>query len=122
MTAHLSQEFVDQYKTQTPPWGFNGLGEVVYLRTYSRRIEDMNRNETWLETVQRCVNGAIDIGTPLTKTQAEKLFDHVFNLRGSFSGRALWQLGTPLIKQFNAASLNNCYFVNIEMFVFRLMI
>ena len=82
MTAHLSQEFVDQYKTQTPPWGFNGLGEVVYLRTYSRRIEDMNRNETWLETVQRCVNGAIDIGTPLTKTQAEKLFDHVFNLRG----------------------------------------
>jgi ribonucleoside-diphosphate reductase alpha chain len=26
----------------------------------------------------------------------------------------LWQLGTPLVKQFNAASLNNCYFVNIE--------
>ena len=114
MTAHLSQEFVDRYKTQTPPWGFNGLGEVVYLRTYSRRIEEQNRNETWLETVQRCVNGAIDIGTPLTNEQAEKLFDHVFNLRGSFSGRGLWQLGTPLIKQFNAASLNNCYFVNIE--------
>ena len=38
----------------------------------------------------------------------------MFNLRASFSGRALWQLGTPLIKKFNASSLNNCYFTNIE--------
>ena len=30
------------------------------------------------------------------------------------SGRALWQLGTPLVKQFNGTSLNNCYFTNIE--------
>lgn len=114
MYSVLSQEFVDGYKTQVPPWGFNGLGEVVYLRTYSRRIEELNRNETWTETVQRCVNGALEIGTPWTPKQAEQIFDHVFNLRGSFSGRALWQLGTPLIKQFNASSLNNCYFTNIE--------
>jgi len=110
----LSQSFLSRYEGLVPPWGFGGLGEVVYLRTYSRRIDDLNRNETWLETVERCVNGAIEIGTPLTVEQAERLFDHVFNLRGSFSGRALWQLGTPLIRQFNAASLNNCYFVNIE--------
>jgi len=110
----LSKSFLSRYANIAPPWGFGGLGEVVYLRTYSRRIEELDRNETWLETVERCVNGAIEIGAPLTDDQAEKLFDHVFNLRGSFSGRALWQLGTPLIRQFNAASLNNCYFVNIE--------
>ncbi len=110
----LSQSFVDSYKTKQAPWGFGGLGEIVYLRTYSRHIEELGRNETWPETIQRVINGAIEIGTPYTDKEAEALFDHMFNLRCSMSGRALWQLGTPLVKQFNAASLNNCYFVNIE--------
>ena len=110
----LSQSFVDSYKTKQAPWGFGGLGEIVYLRTYSRQIEELGRNETWPETIQRVINGAIEIGTPYTDKEAEALFDHMFHLRCSMSGRALWQLGTPLVKQFNAASLNNCYFVNIE--------
>lgn len=110
----LSQSFVDSYKDKQAPWGFGGLGEIVYLRTYSRRIEELGRNETWPETLQRVINGAIEIGTPYTDKEAEALFDHMFHLRCSMSGRALWQLGTPLVKQFNAASLNNCYFVNIE--------
>jgi hypothetical protein len=38
----------------------------------------------------------------------------MFNLRCSFSGRGLWQLGTPLVQKLNGASLNNCYFINIE--------
>jgi ribonucleotide reductase alpha subunit len=110
----LSQEFVDAYKDKQAPWGFGGLGEIVYLRTYSRKVDGTDRNETWPETLQRVINGAIEIGTPYTDADAEKLFDHMFNLRCSFSGRALWQLGTPLVQAFNAASLNNCYFVNIE--------
>lgn len=110
----LSQEFVDSYKTQTPPWGFGGLGEIVYLRTYSRPVEGLDRNETWVETIQRVIEGAVEVGVPYTQEQAEKLFDHMFNLRCSMSGRALWQLGTPLVKRFNGTSLNNCYFTNIE--------
>jgi ribonucleotide reductase alpha subunit len=112
--ALLSQEFIDSYKTQTPPWGFGGLGEIVYLRTYSRPVEGLERNETWVETIQRVIEGAAGIGVPYTQDQAEKLFDHMFNLRCSMSGRALWQLGTPLVKKFNGTSLNNCYFTNIE--------
>ena len=110
----LSQDFIDSYKVKTSPWGFGGLGEVVYLRTYSRPIEELGRNETWTETLVRAINGAADIGTPLNVFEAEALFDHMFNLRCSLSGRALWQLGTPLVKKFNATSLNNCYFTNIE--------
>ena len=112
--AHISDELVAQYATKQAPWGFGGLGEIVYLRTYSRPIENLGRNEMWPETIQRVINGAIEIGVPYTQEEAEALFDHMFNLRCSFSGRALWQLGTPLVKKFNAASLNNCYFVNIE--------
>jgi len=113
-SVSLTPEFLERYRYATPPWGFNGLGEIVYLRTYSRPIENLDRNETWIETVSRCINGALEIGVKWTQDDVEKIFDHVFNLRCSFSGRALWQLGTPLIKKFNAASLNNCYFTNIE--------
>jgi ribonucleoside-triphosphate reductase len=110
----LTPEFIASYKDKVSPWGFGGLGEVVYLRTYSRMIEELGRNETWTETIVRAIDGAVAIGTPYTKEDAEELFDHMFNLRCSFSGRALWQLGTPLVNKFSGSSLNNCYFTNIE--------
>lgn len=109
----ITDDFVNRYHHKTPPWGFGGMGEVVFLRTYSRKKEN-GQNETWPETLQRVINGAVDIGVPYTQDMAETLFDHMFNLRCSFSGRALWQMGTPLVQKLNAASLNNCYFVNIE--------
>jgi len=109
----LDKSFVESYADKTPPWGFGGLGEIVFLRTYSRKKDD-GSTETWPETLERVINGAVEIGVPYTKKQAEALFDHMFNLRCSFSGRALWQLGTPLVRKFSGASLNNCYFVNIE--------
>jgi ribonucleoside-triphosphate reductase len=110
----LSQEFVDTYKDKQAPWGYGGLGEIVFLRTYSRYIPELGRNETWPETIQRVINGAIEIGTPYTKKDAELLFDHMFNLRCTLSGRSLWQLGTSLVKKFNATSLNNCFHTSIE--------
>lgn len=109
----LDQKFVDSYSQKQAPWGFNGMGEIVFLRTYSRKKSDGN-NETWTETLQRVINGACEIGVDYTQQEAEALFDHMFNLRCSFSGRALWQLGTPLVQKFNGSSLNNCYFTNIE--------
>jgi len=109
----LEQSFVDSYSLKSAPWGFNGLGEIVFLRTYSRKKENGD-TELWHETLQRVINGAIEIGAQLTDEEAKKLFDHCFNLRCSFSGRSLWQLGTPLVKKLNATSLNNCYFTNIE--------
>jgi ribonucleoside-diphosphate reductase alpha chain len=112
--ASIDSEFVSRYVDKTPPWGFGGLGEIVYLRTYSRPLEELGRNETWSETIQRCINGAIEIGADYTQEEAEALFDHMFNLRCSLSGRSLWQLGTPLIKKFNGTSLNNCYFTSVE--------
>ena len=110
----LSPEFIASYITKTPPWGFGGLGEVVFLRTYSRKIEGTNKTETWVQTIKRIIDGAVDIGVPFSKEEAEQLFDHMFQLRCSVSGRALWQLGTPLVSQFSGTSLNNCFYTNIE--------
>lgn len=108
MSAHIGSDVLANYSGKTPPWGFGGLGEIVYLRTYSRD------GESWPETIQRCINGAIEIGAKLNQDEAEKLFDHMFHLRCSLSGRSLWQLGTELVKRFNGTSLNNCFFTNIE--------
>jgi ribonucleoside-triphosphate reductase len=109
----LSPEFLESYANKPVPWGFNGMGETVFLRTYSRAKENGD-NETFIETLARVINGANEIGSELTTEESEKLFDHCFNLRCLPSGRSLWQLGTPLVKKFNATSLNNCYFTNIE--------
>ena len=110
----LSAEFLLPYTKKQAPWGFGGLGEVVYMRTYSRKIENSERNETWVETLSRVINGAVEIGVLFTQEEAESLFDHMFNLRCSVAGRSLWQLGTPLVQKFSGTSLNNCFFTNIE--------
>lgn len=36
----LNREFVDSYKSKHAPFGYNGLGEVVYRRTYARLIDE----------------------------------------------------------------------------------
>jgi len=110
----LSIDFLSKYKTIEPPFGGNGLGYIVYKRTYSREIPGLNRSEEWWETVARCVNGAQKIGADYTKAEAERIYDYIFNLKCSFAGRALWQLGTDMIDQFGGPSLLNCWVTSIE--------
>lgn len=110
----ITDEFISKYKNKQPNWGFNGLGYIVYKRTYSRVVSGEGRTEEWHETIQRCINGAQKIGAQYTKEEAETLFDHVFNLRCNFAGRMLWQLGTSTVDRFGANSLLNCWFTNIN--------
>lgn len=110
----LPDSFLQKYKKATPPWGFNGLGYIVYKRTYARRVEGENRTEEWWETVARCINGAQEIGADYTPEEAQKLYDLVFNLKCNFAGRMLWQLGTETVKKFGANSLLNCWFTAIN--------
>lgn len=113
MDKIISDEFAASYKGKQPNWGFNGLGYVVYKRTYAR-LKDNGTTEEWHETVQRCVNGAQKIGAKYTKQEAERLFDLVFNLKCNFAGRMLWQLGTPTVDRFGANSLLNCWFTQMN--------
>lgn len=104
----LSDSFLSKYKTKQPNWGFNGLGYIVYKRTYARLKDDGNTEEWW-ETVARCINGAQKIGAQYTEAEAERIFDYVFNLKCNFAGRMLWQLGTSTVERFGANSLLNCW-------------
>lgn len=120
----ITDEFVKQYKNRKVNWGFDGLGYIVYKRSYARIKPDGNTEE-WYETIQRCINSLQRIGAGYSKAEAERLFDYVFNLKGCFSGRALWQLGTSLVDELKLGdSLVNCWATSvskIEDFEFILM-
>jgi len=122
----LKEEFINKYKDIQPPFGFNGLGELVYLRTYSR-LKENNKNEEWYETIERVVNGLYNIqkehilsynlGWDEDKAHesAEEMYDRIFNMKFIPSGRSLWALGTSLISDKKLyASLNACSFVSTE--------
>lgn len=109
----LSKEFVNNYKNKQPNWGFNGLGYIVYKRTYAR-LKQNGQSEEWFETVERCVNGAQKIGAKYSKKEMERIYDLVFNLKCNFAGRMLWQLGTSTVDRFGANSLLNCWFASMK--------
>ena len=122
----LKKEFIEKYKSIKPPFGFNGLGEIVYLRTYSR-LKESGQNERWYETIERVVNGVYtmqkehildyNLGWNEDKAHesAEEMYDRMFNMKFLPSGRSLWAMGTSIITDRKLfAALNACSFVSTE--------
>lgn len=109
----LPESFVQEYADKTVPWG--PVGYVVYKRTYARKVEGQNRTEEWHETIARDINDILKISRgAVTLEEGMRLYDHMFNLRASVSGRSHWQLGTPTVARLGAASLINCWGVNMD--------
>jgi ribonucleoside-triphosphate reductase (thioredoxin) len=109
----LTKDFLKKYTTKKVPWGFGDLSYIVYKRTYSRAKEN-GEQEEWWETIARAINGAQKIGAKYSKAEAEKLYDHMFNLRCFFSGRGLWQLGTKTVDLVGHDSLLNCWVTKVS--------
>jgi len=125
----LSEDFVSSYKGKQAPFGYrdaggNSVGEITFLRTYSRKKEDGTK-ETWIEVCERVINGMYSIQKdhckanrlPWSDTRAaasaKEAFDRLFNLKWTPPGRGLWVMGTPLVnEQKNSAALQNCAFVS----------
>jgi len=122
----LNEEFLAPYKKLKPNFGFNGLGELVYLRTYSRIKEDGSK-EVWFDTVLRVVEWVFNTqkthielnGLGWKETKAQKLamdmFDRMFNMKFLPSGRGLWMAGSKYIDEKSLyAALNSCAFVSTD--------
>lgn len=97
----LDNEFVQSFKSKTPKFGFNGLGELVYRRTYSRYIEKENRNEEWFETVKRVVEGTYslklnhlinvkfnDLNTLIKNKDNKEIINYIESLNNEFSNES----------------------------------
>lgn len=117
----LSPSFLEPYTTKQPPFGFNGLGELVYKRTYARQLPD-GTQETWWQTVQRVVEGCYNmqrrhilqhhLGWNAHKAQrsAQEMFDRIFHMKFLPPGRGLWAMGSALTEERGLyAALNNCF-------------
>ena len=120
----LDPSFVAKYAKKDLPFGFNGLGRMVFERTYSRLKLDGTK-ETWAEVVERVVNGIYTIQkTHIEKNKlgwnevqghrsAEEMYFLIFNLFFLPPGRGLWACGAPITTERGLyASLFNCMFVD----------
>lgn len=123
------------------PFGFNGLGEVVYRRTYARKCPGCDEYEEWWQTIKRVVDGtmklllkkpkvdawlkqkvtnenAIEMRTGIHgwKIIAENMFEKMFNMKFLPGGRGLWAMGSPLTSDnvHCYESLFNCAFVSTK--------
>jgi adenosylcobalamin-dependent ribonucleoside-triphosphate reductase len=125
----LSSDFVESYQKLEAPFGFrdaatNSLGEITFIRTYSRMKEDGTK-ERWFEVCKRVIEGMYSVQKNHAKENrlpwndykaqksAQEAYDRMFNLKWTPPGRGLWAFGTPMtMEKRNSASLQNCAMVS----------
>jgi adenosylcobalamin-dependent ribonucleoside-triphosphate reductase len=131
LSFKLTEDFLTGYRSKKIPWGYqdaagNSVGEITFLRTYSRLKEDGTK-ETWTDVCERVINGMYSLQKDHAKinrlpwsdakaaSSAKEAFDRLWNLKWTPPGRGLWVMGTPLVnEQRNSAALQNCAFVSTD--------
>lgn len=110
----LSQSTKDELKSMKPNFGFNGLGEVVFRRTYSRG------NEDWADVVIRVIQGVMSIrkehyyrnslewSDENMQKYARNMAVSMFDMKWLPPGRGLWMMGTDFVYNRGSMGLFNC--------------
>lgn len=129
LSFKLSDDFIAEYADRPVDWGYtdaggSSLGEITFLRTYSRLKKDGTK-ERWYEVCRRVIEGMYSIQKDHCKDNrlpwndhkaqrsARDAYDRMFNFKWTPPGRGLWIMGTPLVnEQRNSAALQNCGFVS----------
>lgn len=119
----LPKNFVDQYRQKPVNFGWNGLGEVAFYRTYSRPKD--NGMEAWPDVCERAINGmyafqsdwadntGCNWNTEKAQRSAMEAFDLMFNFKWSPPGRGLWMGGTDFVmNRGQVEALQNCAFIS----------
>jgi len=125
----LLDDFISKYKEVEPPFGFtdagnNSLGEITFIRTYSRIKEDGTK-ERWHEVCKRVIEGMYSVQKNHAKENrlpwndnkaqksAQEAYERMFNLKWTPPGRGMWTFGTPMtMEKKNSAALQNCAMVS----------
>jgi len=110
----LQKETKEEIMNKKAYFGFNGLGEVVFRRTYSRN------NESWNDVVIRVVEGVLSIRKDHFKRNsllwndnewqqiAKNMALSLFDMEWLPPGRGLWMMGTDFTYERGSTALNNC--------------
>ena len=111
----LDKRTVSTLNTMTPNFGFNGLGEFVFRRTYSRD------NEDWFDVVKRVVEGVMSIrkdhyiknslfwDDKSWHDYAHDMAISLFNMEWLPPGRGLWMMGSEYVYKRGSMALFNCF-------------
>lgn len=130
MSFSLPETFIEKYKDREVDWGFkdagdNSLGELTFIRTYSRIKEDGTK-EQWWEVCKRVIEGMYSIQKDYVKTNrlpwndrkaqasAQEAYERMFTFKWTPPGRGLWMMGTDFVMkgENGGAALQNCAFVS----------
>lgn len=91
----------------------NPASEFVYMRTYSRWIDELGRRETWPETVDRYVAFIKKHrGEKIPEKVLRKIRENILNMKVMPSMRALWAAGAAA--ENDNTCLYNCSFETID--------
>jgi ribonucleoside-triphosphate reductase len=118
----LSFDTQDFIKSLVAPFGYNGFGEFIYYRTYSRSEP---RQEDWGDTMIRAANGVFSIrkdwytknrikwDEAFWQSYARGFIESMFMMRWLPPGRGLWAMGTDFIYNRGSMALYNCAYTDI---------
>jgi ribonucleoside-diphosphate reductase alpha chain len=114
----------DHLRSLVAPFGYNGFGELVFYRTYSRTKTDGGQ-EDWADVVVRITNGTMSIrkdwyvknhiswDEAWWQDFARKFAESMYKMEWMPPGRGLWAMGSDFVYQRGSMALYNCAALNI---------
>tara|TARA_Y100000034_G_scaffold136784_1_gene215746 strand:- start:3331 stop:7494 length:4164 start_codon:yes stop_codon:yes gene_type:complete len=123
---HLKKDFKEELSKREVKWGYGGLSEFTYYRTYAR-TKDNGELENWSDCVVRVIEGMFSIlkthavvtGLPWEERKGHKLAkeaaERLFAFKWTPPGRGLWMMGCDFVWERGGASLNNPLDINTEI-------
>ena len=110
----LNTKTLEELKILKPNFGFNGLGEMVFHRTYARN------GENWYDVTKRVIEGVFSIRKDhyiknslewediKWQEYARQMTLSLFKMEWLPPGRGLWMMGTSFAYSRGSMALNNC--------------
>jgi adenosylcobalamin-dependent ribonucleoside-triphosphate reductase len=129
LSFKLADSFIESYENKEPPFGFkdaagNSLGELTFIRTYSRKKEDGSK-ERWWETTRRVIEGMYSIQKDWAKEHvlpwndhkaqksAQEAYELMFKMAWTPPGRGIFSMGTYVVNgRKDSTPLQNCAFIS----------
>lgn len=120
----LADGMQDYLHSLVPPFGYNGFGEFIFYRTYSRIKKDGGQ-ENWADCVIRCVNGTFSIrkdwyvknhinwDEKFWQSLASDFAVAMFDMEWMPPGRGLWAMGSDFVYERGSMALYNCAYTNL---------
>lgn len=115
----LDNNIKELVRDMTPNFGYDGFGEIIFNRTYSREKEDGGQ-EDWADVLIRVTEGTFSIrkdwylknhlhwDEPYWQAYAKRFILSMFHMYWLPPGRGLWAMGTPYIYERGSMALYNC--------------